>query len=290
MRTSQLRMGALAGAVILALGGCSTTSWSDMTSRSSGGSTGTGSATQASTSGSSSAMSGTYGSASSGASTTPRSAPTPATAAPASSDTIAQNSTSGRETDTISGSSARSYADAPSTLPKDRSSTTSSASTGTQSTTQGAELDTLTGRSARRGYAQNQALNAQTPSSSTTGTRNVANAGPTGAMGAASKSMSSAARASTRDRDIVGAVQQALNDKGFNPGPIDGKWGPRTQAALTKFQKSEGITASRKLDDQTLAALGVDTSNMRTSQAGSGADSSPRVSSNSSGRMQAQKH
>ncbi len=118
--------------------------------------------------------------------------------------------------------------------------------------------------------------------------------------------------ADTHDATVVREVQQALGEKGFNPGPIDGKWGPRTQAALTKFQNSEGITASRKLDDQTLAALGVDVSNIHTSQAGSSSsirnsgtssrdvstsgqtssstDSSTQVSSNTTGQMQPQKH
>jgi peptidoglycan hydrolase-like protein with peptidoglycan-binding domain len=159
-------------------------------------------------------------------------------------------------------------------------------------------VDTLTGRTARRGYAQNQALNAQTASGG--GTQNAAssmsaNAGQSGAMSETSKSTSSAsARTNTHDKSVVRAVQQALNDKGFNPGPIDGKWGPRTQAALAKFQKAQGITASRKLDDQTLAALGVNTPNLQTSQAGSGsnspaADSSNRISANTSSGMQAQK-
>ena len=126
--------------------------------------------------------------------------------------------------------------------------------------------------------------------------------------------LTSGVTASTRDESLVREVQQALNDKGFNPGPIDGKWGPRTQAALTKFQKSERITASRKLDDQTLPALGVDASSAQTSQSGSASssrnsgtssssrdtsmtgqmssatDSSTRVSTNSSGQMQPQKH
>jgi len=93
---------------------------------------------------------------------------------------------------------------------------------------------------------------------------------------------------STHDASLVREVQQALNEKGFNPGPIDGKWGPRTQAALTKFQRSQGINASRQLDDQTLGALGVDTSNIQTSQAGTG--SANMSAANSSGQMQPQKH
>jgi peptidoglycan hydrolase-like protein with peptidoglycan-binding domain len=54
------------------------------------------------------------------------------------------------------------------------------------------------------------------------------------------------------------AVQQALKDKGHDPGPIDGLMGPRTSAALRDFQSKEGIEATGKPDKQTLASLGVD--------------------------------
>ena len=38
------------------------------------------------------------------------------------------------------------------------------------------------------------------------------------------------------------AMQQALKDKGFEPGPIDGTVGPRTAAALRGYQKAENPT------------------------------------------------
>src|SRR5579859_2692601 len=53
----------------------------------------------------------------------------------------------------------------------------------------------------------------------------------------------------------VSEAQQALNDKGFNAGPVDGVAGPKTQAALKQFQQSQGLQASGKLDQQTLSAL-----------------------------------
>lgn len=65
------------------------------------------------------------------------------------------------------------------------------------------------------------------------------------------------ARANTHDRSVVRAVQQALNDKGYNAGKVDGIWGPKTQGAVTKFQQSQGITPTRSLDDKTLTALGI---------------------------------
>jgi peptidoglycan hydrolase-like protein with peptidoglycan-binding domain len=56
----------------------------------------------------------------------------------------------------------------------------------------------------------------------------------------------------------VKAAQQALKDKGHDPGAIDGMMGPKTQAAVRDFQSKEGLKASGRLDTETLAKLGVD--------------------------------
>jgi peptidoglycan hydrolase-like protein with peptidoglycan-binding domain len=56
----------------------------------------------------------------------------------------------------------------------------------------------------------------------------------------------------------VKAAQQALKDKGHDPGAIDGMMGPKTQAAVRDFQGKEGLKASGRLDAETLAKLGVD--------------------------------
>jgi hyperosmotically inducible periplasmic protein len=55
----------------------------------------------------------------------------------------------------------------------------------------------------------------------------------------------------------VTAMQQALKDKGFDPGPIDGVMGPRTASALKEYQKSENLTMSGRLDGDTGRKLGV---------------------------------
>jgi hypothetical protein len=55
----------------------------------------------------------------------------------------------------------------------------------------------------------------------------------------------------------VKAVQKALQDKGMDPGPIDGIMGPKTMAALKAFQKGQKLTESGRLDDQTREKLGV---------------------------------
>jgi peptidoglycan hydrolase-like protein with peptidoglycan-binding domain len=53
----------------------------------------------------------------------------------------------------------------------------------------------------------------------------------------------------------VQQAQQALKDKGHDPGAIDGIMGPKTESALRDFQTAQGISASGTLDSQTLAAL-----------------------------------
>ena len=58
-----------------------------------------------------------------------------------------------------------------------------------------------------------------------------------------------------RASDDVRAAQQALRDKGFDPGPIDGIQGPRTTAAVRDFQEKENLTVTGQLDAETNARL-----------------------------------
>jgi len=50
-------------------------------------------------------------------------------------------------------------------------------------------------------------------------------------------------------------IQQALKDKGCDPGAIDGIPGPRTVAAIRKFQESAGLTVDGIAGPQTTTAL-----------------------------------
>ena len=50
-------------------------------------------------------------------------------------------------------------------------------------------------------------------------------------------------------------VQEALVEKGFDPGPVDGIWGSKTKAALMKFQEGAGLTANGKVDKATMSSL-----------------------------------
>jgi peptidoglycan hydrolase-like protein with peptidoglycan-binding domain len=55
----------------------------------------------------------------------------------------------------------------------------------------------------------------------------------------------------------VRTAQQALVDKGFNPGPVDGLMGPKTRAAVQEFQRKEGLEANGQLDMKTMSRLGA---------------------------------
>jgi len=54
----------------------------------------------------------------------------------------------------------------------------------------------------------------------------------------------------------VSTLQQSLKEKGFDPGVVDGQFGPGTEAAVIAFQKSEGLAADGIAGPQTLAMLG----------------------------------
>ena len=77
----------------------------------------------------------------------------------------------------------------------------------------------------------------------------VAGKGPT-ASGSTS-SPSSAMPSSRYESGLVRSVQQALNDKGYNAGPMDGQWGPATEDAVRKFQRASGLPETGQLEQST---------------------------------------
>jgi peptidoglycan hydrolase-like protein with peptidoglycan-binding domain len=70
---------------------------------------------------------------------------------------------------------------------------------------------------------------------------------------------------------LISEVQRGLRARGFDPGPVNGDFGAKTQAALAQFQLLALIPVSGSLDDATLAELGIE----RGAQAGAGATSTP---------------
>lgn len=68
----------------------------------------------------------------------------------------------------------------------------------------------------------------------------------------------SAEAAGTRPEPrFVREVQRVLRDLGYRPGPIDGIVGPGTQAALTRYQRAEGIAETGYLDAETMVRLDI---------------------------------
>lgn len=70
----------------------------------------------------------------------------------------------------------------------------------------------------------------------------------------------------------VRSAQRKLNRLGYKAGKADGKWGPRTAAAVKEFQGTTGLRATGRLDSQTLAALGVKSSDQAS---GAGTEGHP---------------
>jgi len=49
----------------------------------------------------------------------------------------------------------------------------------------------------------------------------------------------------------VRQVQERLKEAGFNPGPVDGQFGPQTREALKEYQKAHGLPETGQLDEST---------------------------------------
>jgi peptidoglycan hydrolase-like protein with peptidoglycan-binding domain len=64
----------------------------------------------------------------------------------------------------------------------------------------------------------------------------------------------SASAASSED---IRKVQQSLTEKGYNVGPADGHMGHRTRAGIRKYQASENLKVTGRLDADTAGKLGV---------------------------------
>lgn len=64
-----------------------------------------------------------------------------------------------------------------------------------------------------------------------------------------------AAASAAADERTPKEIQEALINKGFNPGAADGLWGKKSAKALRDFQLSHGLAATGKVDDATTSAL-----------------------------------
>jgi peptidoglycan hydrolase-like protein with peptidoglycan-binding domain len=82
---------------------------------------------------------------------------------------------------------------------------------------------------------------------------------PTGSSrgGARLNTGGGSASALNLSEEQIREVQTVLIQKGFDIGRPDGRLGPRTVRALTAFQRKQGLTATGRIDNQTVTALGV---------------------------------
>ncbi len=67
-----------------------------------------------------------------------------------------------------------------------------------------------------------------------------------------------------QSHSVIREAQQALKDKGIDPGSVDGVNGRATRAAIKKFQTQQNLTADGRLGPKTLDALGVKSANAQT--------------------------
>jgi peptidoglycan hydrolase-like protein with peptidoglycan-binding domain len=62
---------------------------------------------------------------------------------------------------------------------------------------------------------------------------------------------------SAQSSELVREAQQALKDKGFYQGEVDGLRGPKTTAAVRSYQEKNFLAVDGRLGPQTLDSLGV---------------------------------
>ncbi len=65
-------------------------------------------------------------------------------------------------------------------------------------------------------------------------------------------------KAVTKGSDEVKKIQEALKDKGQDPGTIDGIMGKKTREAIRAFQKSNDLKVTGRIDKETADKLGVE--------------------------------
>ncbi len=79
-----------------------------------------------------------------------------------------------------------------------------------------------------------------------------------GSWKTASNTAANTAPTSTVSGDTIFKVQQKLHDTGFYVRDnIDGRWGPKSAAALQNYQRANGLSPTGQIDDATLAQMNL---------------------------------
>jgi len=72
------------------------------------------------------------------------------------------------------------------------------------------------------------------------------------------------------NHDDIKTAQLSLRDKGLYHGRIDGLLGPRTRESIRRYQGSEGLPVTGRLDAETAGKLGVGSESIGGSFKGAG--------------------
>ena len=62
---------------------------------------------------------------------------------------------------------------------------------------------------------------------------------------------------SYKKNDLIRKAQSRLLDIGYNPGPVDGIMGRKTQKAISQYQLAYGLPVTGEIDNQTIASLDI---------------------------------
>jgi len=115
------------------------------------------------------------------------------------------------------------------------------------------------------------------------------NYGGSSSMSANVGSSRSASTRSSGSSSEIADVQTHLQQLGYYHGRIDGVWGKQSRQAMAQFQRSQGMQATGRMDDQSVQALNSGSTNSSTATGSSGiSNSSSRTGSsnlNSSSNM-----
>ena len=58
-------------------------------------------------------------------------------------------------------------------------------------------------------------------------------------------------------QNVVRELQKRLKELGFEPGPIDGLYGPKTEKAIRAYQKSHGLVQTGRISTRLLNSLDI---------------------------------
>jgi len=82
----------------------------------------------------------------------------------------------------------------------------------------------------------------------------------------------------------VKEAQQALKDKGYDPGPVDGVMGTKTKDAIKSFQSASNLQATGTLDAQTADKLGVHSGSSSSRSSASSSSDNMKSSNTTTGK------